>query len=93
MSLEAKLAELSLGDEPSIIEAIKKDGVDKSGFAPNISALVAKCASKTEEEALAGLATAKALAEGCPEAEAFTKECLTPCKCPTDSLNKTLLVV
>jgi elongation factor 3 len=79
MSLESKLANLSLGDESSVVEAIKSEGVIKSGYADNISALAAKCASKTEAEALAALATVKAVAEGAPEADAFTKECLTAC--------------
>jgi len=79
MSLESKIANLSLGDEPSIVEAIKADGVEKSGFASNISALAAKCASKDDDEALAALATVKAVAEGAIEAEAFNKDCLTPC--------------
>jgi elongation factor 3 len=38
---------------------------------------MAKCASKDEKEALAGLKLVKTMAEECPEAEAFTKECLT----------------
>jgi len=79
MSLESKLASLTLGDESSVVEAIKKEGVIKSGFAENISALAAKCGSKTEEEALAAFATVTAVAEGAPEADAFTKECLTAC--------------
>jgi len=79
MSLEEQFAKLTVGDESSIVEAVKADGVAKSGLAANIDALVAKCAAKDEAEALAGLATAKALAEGCPEAEAFTKECLAAC--------------
>lgn len=80
MSIEAKLAALSLGDEASIIEAIKADGVEKSGFAANIEALKAKCASKDDKEATAGLTTVKAIADGCPEAEAFNKQCLAACK-------------
>jgi len=79
MSLEEKFAALSVGDETSIVEAIKKDGIKKSGFVDGIEALKAKCEAKTEPEALAGLATAKAIAEGCPEAEAINKECLTAC--------------
>lgn len=82
MSLDAAFEKLSIGDEASIIEKVKAEGVEKSGFASNIDVLKAKCASKDEAEALAGLATAKAVAEGCPEAEAFNKECLTACKCP-----------
>lgn len=84
MSIEAKMESLSLGDDAAIIAAIKAEGVEKSGFASSIDILKAKCASDTEADALAGLATVKALAEGCPEAEAFNKECLTACKfkCP-----------
>lgn len=81
MSLEATFANLSIGEEASVVDAIKKDGVVKSGFADNIDVLVAKCDSNDDNEALAALATCKALAEGCPEAEAFNKECLTACKC------------
>jgi hypothetical protein len=80
MSLESKFENLSIGEEASIIEAIKKDGVDKSGFASSIDVLVAKCDSTDDDVALAALATAKAISEGCPEAEAFNKECLTACK-------------
>ena len=80
MSLEAKMEKLSIGDAADVISAIKADGVEKSGFASNIEVLKAKCASDVEADALAGFATVKALAEGCPEAEAFNKECLTACK-------------
>lgn len=83
MSIEAKMESLSLGDDAAIIAAIKAEGVEKSGFASSIDILKAKCASDTEADALAGLATVKALAEGCPEAEAFNKECLTACKFKT----------
>lgn len=80
MSLADKFNALSIGDESAIGDAIKAEGVEKSGFADNIDVLVAKCASKDETEALPALATTLALAKGCPEAEAFTKECLTACK-------------
>jgi len=70
---------LSLGDVSSLVESIKTQGVEKSGFAANVSDIAAKCASDNEEEALAAFATVKAVAEGAPEAEAFTKECLTVC--------------
>jgi len=79
MSIESMLEKLSLGDESSMVEKVKADGVEKSGLSSSIDALAAKCASKTEADALAGLAAAKALAEGAPGAEAFTKECLTAC--------------
>jgi hypothetical protein len=80
MSLEAKFAALSMGDAPSIIAAIKADGIEKSGFVDNIATLAAKAASSDETEAKIGLATVQAIAEGCPEAEAINKECLTSCK-------------
>ena len=80
MSLEQKFAELSVGDEVSIVETIKAEGSTKSGYADNLEALKAKCVSSTEAEALAGLTTVKAIAEGCPEAEIFNKECLTACE-------------
>ena len=76
MSLESKLANLSLGDEASIIAQIKTDGIEKSGFSSSIDVLVARCGSSDEKEALAALTFVKALAEGVPEAEALTKECL-----------------
>jgi elongation factor 3 len=76
MSLESKLANLSLGDEASIVEAINAEGAEKSGFASNIASLVAKCASKDEAEALAAFATVRAVAEGAPGAEAFNIQCL-----------------
>jgi elongation factor 3 len=76
MSLESKLANLSLGDEASIIAQIKTDGIEKSGFSSSIDVLVARCGSNDEKEALAALTFVKALAEGVPEAEALTKECL-----------------
>jgi elongation factor 3 len=78
MSVESMLEKLSLADSGSIADAVKADGAAKSGLAANIAGLVAKCASKDDDEALAGLAAAKALA-GVPEADAFTKECLSAC--------------
>lgn len=77
MSIESKLASLTLGDEPTVVSLVKESGVEKSGYAANINVLMAKCASKDEKEALAGLKLVKTMAEECPEAEAFTKECLT----------------
>ena len=80
MSLESKLSNLTIGDEPTVVEAIKAEGVEKSGFASNISALAAKCVSKEEDEALAALQTVKAVAEGASQACPFIKECLSGCK-------------
>lgn len=80
MSIEEKLAALKLDDVSSIVEAVKKDGVEKSGLASNIEVLAARAASSDDDEALAALKTVKALAEECPEAQAFTKVCLGACK-------------
>eukprot|EP00542_Grammatophora_oceanica_P021342 CAMPEP_0194038644 /NCGR_PEP_ID=MMETSP0009_2-20130614/10862_1 /TAXON_ID=210454 /ORGANISM="Grammatophora oceanica, Strain CCMP 410" /LENGTH=1038 /DNA_ID=CAMNT_0038681219 /DNA_START=42 /DNA_END=3158 /DNA_ORIENTATION=+ len=79
MSIEEAFAKLTIDDAKSIVEKIKSEGVEKSGFASSIDILKAKCASKDEADALAGLATAKAVAEECPQADAFNKECLTAC--------------
>jgi hypothetical protein len=80
MSLEAKLAALSIDDVTSVVDTVKAEGVEKSGLASNISVLAARCGSKDETEAVAALKTAKALAEGVPSGQAFYKECLAACK-------------
>jgi len=80
MSLDAKFAELKIEDVPSIVDAVKKEGAAKSGYASNVDVLAARCASSDDAEALAGMKVAKTLAEECPEAQAFVKECLTACK-------------
>jgi len=79
MSIESKMAKLSLGDAASLVEEVKKVGVEKSGLAANIHALAAKAESKDEAEALAGLALVQALAEGAPDAQAVNKHCLGAC--------------
>lgn len=76
MSIVSKLENLSLGDEPTITKAVTSEGVIKSGLASSIVSLIAKCASKDSKEAIAALSTVKSLAEGAPEAEAYTVECL-----------------
>lgn len=81
MSLEDKLANLTLDDAPVVVETVKKEGVEKSGLAANASVLAARCASNDEKEALAAMKTVKALVEECPESQAFTKESLSACKC------------
>jgi len=88
MSLEAKFAELAVGDEASIVETIKSEGIVKSGFAENIEALKAKCASKDAAEAIAGLKTVIAIAEGAPEAGAIVKDCLAACLSQATSKDK-----
>jgi hypothetical protein len=80
MSLEEKLAELKIDDVPTIVELVKKDGVEKSGLASNATVLAARCASKDDAEALAAIKTVQRLVEEAPESQAFTKECLAACK-------------
>jgi hypothetical protein len=80
MSLEAKFASLSVDDHASIVETVKSEGVEKSGLAANASVLAARCNSDDEKEAVAALKTVKALAEGVPAAQVFTKVCLEACK-------------
>jgi elongation factor 3 len=87
MSLESKLASLSLGDESSVVETIKNDGVSKSGFATNYLSLCASIEGSDDDAALAALATVKAVAEGAPEAESFNKLCLGSCIGAADSKN------
>jgi len=79
MSLEEKFASLSIDDATSVVDTVKSEGVEKSGLAANVSVLAARCGSKDESEAVAALKTVKALAEGVPEAQVFTKECLGAC--------------
>ena len=80
MSLEAKFNELKIDDVSSIIAEVKKNGVEKSGLAANVSVLAARCDSKDDAEALAALKVVKTLAEECPESQAFLKDCVGPCK-------------
>jgi hypothetical protein len=80
MSLESKLANLTLGDESAVVAAINADGVEKTGFASSISAIGAKLESKDDEEVLAALALVKAVAEGATDAQPFVTECLASCK-------------
>mmetsp|Transcript_30273 Transcript_30273/g.64933 ORF Transcript_30273/g.64933 Transcript_30273/m.64933 type:complete len:1040 (+) Transcript_30273:70-3189(+) len=79
MSLEEKFASLSMDDVSSIVDAVKADGVAKSGLPESIVALTARCASKVEAEALAGLKVVKELAESVPTSQPFVKETLGAC--------------
>ena len=79
MSLESQLASLSLGGESSLVDLIKKDGVEKSGYATNVTVLAAKAESKDPAEAIAALTAIKAIAEDAPDAQAITKSCLAAC--------------
>lgn len=79
MSLESQLASLSLGGESSLVDLIKKDGVEKSGYATNVTVLAAKAESKDPAEAIAALTAIKAIAENAPDAQAITKSCLAAC--------------
>ena len=80
MSLEEKFSSLKIDDATSIVELVKSEGVEKSGLATNVSILAARCGSNDDNEALAALATLKALAESVPGAQVFTKECFAACK-------------
>jgi len=81
MSLESKLAALTLDDTSSVVDTIKADGVDKSGFAANIGTLVARCGSKTEDEAIAALKLVETLvtSDVAASTQVFTKDCLAAC--------------
>ena len=79
-SLEAKFAELKIDNVASIVEAIQKEGSEKSGFAANVTVLAARCDSNDDAECLAALKTVTAIAKECPQAQAFSKECLGACK-------------
>jgi len=79
MSIEAALEKLSLGDEPNLVEDVKKNGIEKSGLAANISVIAAKTESSDDAEVIAALTLVKALAEGAPDAQAATKLCLGAC--------------
>ena len=79
MSLEETFAKLTVNDTSSVVDKVKAEGVEKSGLAAGISTLSARCGSDDEAEALAALKTVKALAEECPTAQPFTKECLGAC--------------
>jgi elongation factor 3 len=79
MSLEEKFAKLTVVDASSVVDTVKSQGVEKSGLAANISVLVARCGSKDDAEAIAAMKTVKALAEECPGAQPFVKECLGAC--------------
>jgi hypothetical protein len=80
MSLEQKLAALSLGDVDSVVATVVSEGVEKSGLAANISVLIARCGSKDETESIAAMKTVKALAEGAPTAQVFVIQCMEACK-------------
>jgi len=79
MSLEEKFANLSMDDVSSIVNTVKSEGVAKSGLADSIVALIARCASKDEKEALAGMKVVKELAEQEPTTQPFMKGCLAAC--------------
>jgi len=79
MSLEEKFSSLKIDDATSIVDLVKAEGVEKSGLANNVSILAARCGSNDDNEALAALATLKALAESVPVSQVFTKECFGAC--------------
>jgi elongation factor 3 len=79
MSVAGKIEAPTMDDVSAIVAAVKADGVEKSGLANNIEALVARCDSSVETEALAALKVVKTLVEEVPESQVFTKECLPAC--------------
>jgi hypothetical protein len=79
MALEALFASLKIDDVDAVVEAVKKDGVETSGLAANITVLAARCDSADEAEALAAMKTVTQLCIECPQAQAFTKDCLGAC--------------
>jgi elongation factor 3 len=79
MSLESKLEALSLADVPSVVDAVKADGAEKSGLAANIEVLAARCASNDDNDAIAALKAVETLAKEVPASQVFTKECLAAC--------------
>ena len=76
MSIEEKLASLSLDEVSSVVSAVRADGIEKSGLASSVHVLSARCESSDPDEASAALSLVKDLASECPEAQALTKECL-----------------
>lgn len=80
MSLEEKFMSLKLEDVSGIVDKVKNEGPAKSGLADGMAALIGRCASNDDTEALSGLATVKALMEGAPAAQPFVKDCLGACK-------------
>ena len=76
MSIEEKLAALSLDDVSSVVSAVKSDGIEKSGLASSVHVLAARCESSDPDEASAALSLVKDLASECPESQAITKKCL-----------------
>lgn len=87
-SLEEQLASLTLADVPALVALVQKD-VD--ALAANASVLAARCDSADEAEALAALAAVEKLAVECPQAQAFTKECLSACTCQWKGFGTLLL--
>lgn len=88
MSLEEKFAALSIDDIAGVVEATKKDVKE---FGKAVPVLVARCDSKDDAECLAALKTVTEVAKACPEAQAFTKECLGACKLSRSHLTPSLL--
>jgi elongation factor 3 len=76
-SVEELLNNLKLGDETTLVDKVKAEGVLKSGLSTHSDLLVAKISSTDEDESKAALLTVKGLAEsGVTSAEVFTKDCL-----------------
>ena len=80
MSLAAKFEKMSLDEIPSIVSAVKADGIIKSGLADNWEVLQARVGSSDEKEAVAACKAIIALLEEAPVSQIFVKECLGACK-------------
>jgi hypothetical protein len=80
MSLAEKFEKISLDEVASIVAAVKKDGIEKSGLADNYEVLQARIGSKDEKEAVAACKAVVSLMEEAPESQVFVKECLGACK-------------
>jgi len=79
MSLAAKFEKLTEAEIPSIVSAVKADGIHKSGLADNWEVLQARVGSKDEAEALAACKAVVALMTEAPLSQIFVKECLGAC--------------
>jgi len=80
MALAAKFDKLTIDEVPSIVSAVKSDGVIKSGLADNYEVLAARVGSTDDKEAIAGCKVIVQLLDEVPMSQIFVKECLGACK-------------
>jgi len=79
MALAAKFDKLTIDEVPSIVSAVKSDGVIKSGLADNYEVLAARVGSTDDKEAIAGCKVIVQLLDEVPMSQIFVKECLGAC--------------